>query len=229
MRVKISVVVLVILLVAVAAFAPCACDSEDEQSTGTTTASTDTAASASTDTTAISAETTAPGETASSTETTASAETHEHPERKTVAMGDVVKVEQGYLSVSKVTTTDDLASDEANELLILGEAGEGENVAQAPAEGNEFLMITFMYKKAEWFEFRGGLYTEDLILKNADGTEYPLVETKGHGGIHETNAADVEPDVEAFTTAVFEVPKGEKGLELTYHPESPDGFRVDIR
>jgi hypothetical protein len=224
MKLRIAVVVLVILLVAVAAFAPCACESESEQPADVTAAaSTGTTAAAPTGTTVASA-----GPAASSS-MTASTEAHEPAERKTLEIGDVAKVEQGYLSVSKITVTDDLASDEADALLITGEEGEGANVSKAPADGNEFLMITFMYKKAEWYEFRGGLYPEDLILKNADGDEHLPVETEGHGGLYDTNAADVKPDVEAFTTAVFEVPKGEKGLVLTYHPESPDGFFVNIR
>ena len=153
----------------------------------------------------------------------------EPAEPQTLAVGDVAKVEQGELSVSKIDVTDDLASEEAEALLLTGESGEGTNVSKAPASGNEFLMITFMYKKAEWYEFRGGVYPEDLILKDADGNEYPLVETAGYGGIYNSKAGEVKPDVEAFTTAVFEVPKGKTGLVLTYHSGYADRFYATIR
>lgn len=144
-------------------------------------------------------------------------------------IGDVADVEQGELSVDKITVTDDLASKEANALLLTGDAGEGKNVSKKAAEGSEFLMITFKYKKAPWYDFRGGIYQDDVKLKNAAGTEYAMVETKGYGGVFESNAGKVKPDIEAFTTAVYEVPKGETGLELIYHEKAEDGFTCAIR
>jgi hypothetical protein len=201
--------VLLLLLLALAAFALGGCGSTSEQTTDTTEA--------------------VSGETAASSEATSSTEVAKPVEPKTIEIGDVAKVEQGSLSVSKVTVTGNLTSSEANALLYTGEAGEGKNVSKAPAAGKEFLMITFAYKKAAWYEFRGGVYPSDLILKKADGTEYPLVETTGFGGIYNSKAGEVKPDVEASTTAVFEVPKGETGLVLVYHTEYPDMFYCNIR
>jgi hypothetical protein len=144
-------------------------------------------------------------------------------------VGEVMDVDQGELSVDKVTVTDDLASDAANALLLTGEKGEGKNASKKPAAGNEFLMITFKYKKAPWYDFRGGIFSDEIVLKNAKGTTYPLIETKGYGGIAESNAGSVKPGVEAYTTAVFEVPKGETGLVLIYHEKGKDGFTCNIR
>lgn len=155
--------------------------------------------------------------------------TTERREPQTLAVAGIAKVEQGELSVSKITVTGDLASAEAKALLLTGQAGEGTNVSKAPTAGNEFLMVTFMYKKAEWYEFRGGVYPDDLLLKDPDGKEYPLVETRGYGGIYDTKAGEVKPNVEAFTTAVFEVPKGKTGLVLTYHTGYEDMFYTTIR
>jgi hypothetical protein len=206
---KLRTTSVLLLLLALAAFALGGCGSTSEQTTETTEA--------------------ASGETTASSQETSSTAAAESGKAKTIKVGDVVKVEQGSLSVSKVTVTGNLVSDEANALLYTGEAGEGKNVSKAPAAGNEFLMITFSYKKAVWYEFRGGIYPDDLILENADGTEYPLVETTGYGGIYNSKAGEVKPDVEAFTTAVFEVPKGETGLVLVYHTEYPDMFYCNIR
>lgn len=144
-------------------------------------------------------------------------------------IGEVMQVGQGELSVHKVTVTDDLASKEANALLLTGEEGEGKNESKKPAEGNEFLMVTFKYKKAVWYDFRGGIFPDEVIVKNAKGEVYEPVETKGFGGIFESNAGKVEPDVEAYTTAVFEVPKGETGLALIYHEKGKDGFTCNLR
>lgn len=217
-----------ILLLVVIALLTClmlaACGSTEDETTEST-------AAPSTATTVPLGNTTTSSMATSSTEpqTTDQTDAPSAAEWKTLEIGDVAKVEQGQLSVSKITVAGDLASEEANELLLTGEEGEGENVSKAPSEGNEFLMITFMYKKAEWYEFRGGLYPEDLILKDAEGTEYLPVETEGYGGIFDSNAGDIDPNVEAFTTAVFEVPEGSTGLVLTYHPGFPDGFYVNIR
>jgi hypothetical protein len=158
--------------------------------------------------------------------------TTEEPRGSSVVLpkvGDVAEVEQGELSVDKVTVTDDLASAQANALLLTGVAGESKNVSKKAAEGSEFLMITFKYKKAAWYEFRGGIYPDDIKLVNGAGVEYAMVETKGYGGIFESNAGKVPPDVEAYTTAVYEVPKGETGLKLIYHEKAEDGFTCAIR
>jgi hypothetical protein len=113
--------------------------------------------------------------------------------------------------------------------LLTGDAGEVKNESKKPATGNEFLLITFKYKKAAYYDMRGGLYPDDIILTNAGGTVYKPVEAHGYGGIFESNAGKVKPDVEAFTTAVFEVPKGETGLNLVYHQRAEDGFTCAIR
>ncbi len=147
----------------------------------------------------------------------------------TLKIGDIGDVEQGELSVDRFTVTDDLASDVANELLLTGEEGEKKNVSTKPAEGNEFLLVTFKYKKAVYYDMRGGLYSDDIILKDSEGTEYLPVETEGHGGIFDSNAGKVKAEVEAFTTAVFEVPKGQTGLYVVYHPNAEDGFTCQIR
>ncbi len=144
-------------------------------------------------------------------------------------IGDVAKVEQGDLSVDKITVTDDLASDAANELLLTGEAGEGKNESLKAAAGKEFLLVTFKYKKAAWYDMRGGLFPDDIVLKNAAGEEYLPLETKGYGSVHESNAGKVPLEVEAYTTAVFEVPQGETGLKLIYHERAEDGFTCEIR
>lgn len=144
-------------------------------------------------------------------------------------LGEVMQVDQGELSVHELTVTDDLASKEANALLLIGEEGEGKNESKKPAEGNEFLMITFKYKKADWYDYRGGVFSDEIILKNDNGEVYELVETKGFGGIFESNAGRVKPGVEAYTTAVFEVPKGETGLVLIYHEKAKDGFTCNLR
>jgi hypothetical protein len=144
-------------------------------------------------------------------------------------IGEVADVEQGQLSVDKFTVTDDLASDVANALLLTGDTGEVKNTSTKPAAGHEFMLITFKYKKAAYYDMRGGLYPDDIVLKNAGGTVYKPVETHGYGGIFESNAGKVKPDVEALTTAVFEVPKGETGLNLVYHQRAIDGFTCAIR
>ena len=146
-----------------------------------------------------------------------------------MTIGQVAEVEQGELSVSKVTVTDDLASAAANALLLTGDPGEKKNVSKAPAAGNEFLMITFKYKKDASYDFRGGLYSDDIVLQNSSGKQYPMVDTHGFGGIAESNAGKVKPGVDAYTTAVYEVPKGETGLSLIYHPRAQDGFTCKIR
>jgi hypothetical protein len=144
-------------------------------------------------------------------------------------IGDVADVEQGELSVDKIAVTDDLASDAANKLLLTGEAGEVKNESKKAATGKEFLLVTFKYKKAAYYDMRGGLYPDDIVLKNATGVAYEPVETHGHGGIFESNAGKVKADVEAYTTAVFEVPTGETGLKLVYHAKAEDGFTCEIR
>ena len=77
---------------------------------------------------------------------------------------------------------------------------------------------------------RGGLYPDDIILKNAAGVAYEPVETQGYSGcIFESSAGKVKPDVEAYTTAVFEVhQQGETGLKLVYHAKAEDGFTCEI-
>ena len=146
-----------------------------------------------------------------------------------VKIGEMADVEQGELSVDKVAVTDDLASAAADALLLTGEAGEGKNESKKAGAGKEFLLVTFKYVKAPWYDMRGGLYPDDVIVKNAAGTTYAPVETKGHGGIFDSNAGKVLPEVEAYTTAVFEVPKGETGLDLIYHERAEDGFTCSIR
>jgi hypothetical protein len=167
--------------------------------------------------------------TSSSIATTSTTSAHQGAAKTFVGIGQTVEVEQGELTVWKVTVTDNLASDEANALLLTGDAGEQKNVSKVPAEGDEFLMITFKYKKSASYGFRGGLYSDDIILQNADGKVYSMVDTHGYGGISETNAATVPPDVDAYTTAVYEVPKGETGLSLIYHKQGIDGFTCKIR
>lgn len=209
MKSKTTSVLLLLLFVLLAAGALAGCDSGNEPSTDTTTA--------------ITGNTTTTSQTAATTE----AETPAGPQ--TLSIGDVADVEQGTLSVATITVTDDLTSDEANQLLLTGAQGEKDNAPTAAAAGNEFLLITFAYSKAEWYEFRGGVYPEDLILKDAEGIEYPVVETHGFGGLHESDAGDVKPGSEGRTTAVFEVPKGKTGLVLVYHTHYPDAFNVSIR
>ena len=165
-----------------------------------------------------SGQTTASSETSTSFLTTTTSDSHKGAAKTFATIGQVMEVEQGQLSVSKVTVTDDLASVAANALLLTGDSGEKKNVSKAPAAGNEFLMITFTYKKDASYAFRGGLYSDDIVLENS-----------GYGGISESNAGKVQPGVEAQTTAVYEVPKGEKGLSLVYHQFSPDGFTCAIR
>jgi hypothetical protein len=167
--------------------------------------------------------------TSSSLATTTTSEAHQGASKTFADIGQVMEVEQGELTVWKVTVTDNLASAAANALLLTGDPGETKNVSKAPGNGNEFLLITFKYKKVASYAFRGGLYSDDIILKNSSGKEYPLVETHGFGGISESNAGKVKPDVEAYTTAVYEVPKGETGLSLIYHQKGIDGFTCKIR
>jgi hypothetical protein len=165
------------------------------------------------------------------TSTTEATTTTQEPRGASVvfaAIGQVMEVEQGELSVDKLTVTHDLASDDANALLLTGLPGEETNESTKPAEGNEFLMITFKYKKAVWYDFRGGIFSDDVILKDADGKIYDMVETKGYGGIAQSNAGQVEPGVEAYTTAVYEVPEGETGLVLIYHEKGQDGFTCEL-
>jgi hypothetical protein len=180
-------------------------------------------------TTAVSAKTTATSQTTASSETTSTAPAHLGAAKTFVAVGDVAQVEQGQLSVSKVTVTNDIASPEADALLYTGAAGEGKNVSKAPASGIEFLMITFTFKKDPSYAFQGGVLPSDIISKNAAGTEYSLVQTAGDGGIFDSKPGKVEPGVQASVTPVFEVPKGETGLVLVYHQSDADGFTVNIR
>jgi hypothetical protein len=203
-------IAMVILLLAASVMLVPACASSSDG----TTSSTDQAAVSST---------------SSSISTTSSTFAHKGAAETFVDIGQTVEVEQGELTVWKVTVTDNLASDEANALLLTGDPGEQKNVSKLPAEGDEFLLITFKYKKTPSYGFRGGLYSDDIILQTADGKAIPMVDAHGYGGISESNAGKVQPDVEAYTTAVYEVPKGETGLTLIYHKQGIDGFTCKIR
>lgn len=48
-----------------------------------------------------------------------------------------------------------------------------------------------------------------------------------HGGVY--NMPQVEPGKERQVTAVYEVPKGETGLTLTYQPYGSDAVQFQIR
>jgi hypothetical protein len=147
----------------------------------------------------------------------------------TLEIGQAATVDQGKVTVSQITVTNDLTSPEASALLYTGEAGEGQNVSKPPAAGNEFLMITFMYKKDASYQYAGGVYPADIKLVSAAGTDYRLVETTGYGGIYNSKANEVAAGVEAYVTAVYEVPAGETGLTLVYQEGYADEFRVKIR
>ena len=176
-----------------------------------------------------SGQSTATSGTSTSLVTTTTSEAYQGADKTFATIGQVMNVEQGQLSVSKVTVTDNLASAAAEALLLTGDPGEKKNVSKAPGAGNEFLMITFTYKKDASYGFRGGLYSDDIVLKNSLGKAYPMIDVSGYGGISQSKAGKVEPGVEAQTTAVYEVPKGEKGLSLIYHPRGPEGFTCTIR
>ncbi|NPV58038.1 MAG: hypothetical protein HPY75_00075 [Actinobacteria bacterium] len=60
-------------------------------------------------------------------EETTQKKSEETEEGKVLSVGDTATVEGAQVSVSKITTTDDLASPEANALLLTGEEGEGAN------------------------------------------------------------------------------------------------------
>ncbi len=62
-------------------------------------------------------------------------------EKAELKAGDI----SGELTVAKVTVTNDLASPEANALLLTGPNDyAGANPSKSPASGKEFLMITFL-------------------------------------------------------------------------------------
>ena len=84
-------------------------------------------------------------------------ETQESKEPKTLKVGDTISVQGGKITLSKVTVTSNLASPEAEALLLTGEPGESKNPSKAPSSGNEFLLITFICKNtvpAIWIRSR---------------------------------------------------------------------------
>ncbi len=135
--------------------------------------------------------------------------------------------EGSEIGVTKVTVTNDIASPEANALLLLeGVDYPGENPPKSPASGNEFLMITMEYKNnASTADAFPG--PASLKLTNAKGVEYETVETHGHRGIY--NAYPIDPGAQSTATAVFEVPAGETGLVLTCEPYGAVPVKFKIR
>ncbi len=160
------------------------------------------------------------------TEQVTEKETEKEEAEEILAVGETASVEGGKVSVSRVTVTDDLASPEANALLLAGEAGEGTNPSQAPSAGDEFLMITFVYENTGT-SVSPGVKPAEIKLAKAKGEEYDLAVTSGFGGLY--NANPIEPGMEASVTAVFEVPEGEKGLILTYQPFGAEAIQFKIR
>ncbi|RJP30251.1 MAG: DUF4352 domain-containing protein [Actinobacteria bacterium] len=168
-------------------------------------------------------ETTTPEQQTEETEVT---ETEKETEAEVLDVGETASVEDGKVSVSKVTVTNDLASPEANALLLTGEAGESTNSSQAPSAGNEFLMITFLYKNTG-SDISTGVKPVDLTLEDGQGKQYSLVVTNGYGGLY--NAQPIDAGKEASVTAVYEVPTGEKGLVLTFQPFGGEAVMFKIR
>ena len=146
-------------------------------------------------------------------------------EVKTYEIGDKATLEDGEITVTGVKVTNDIASPEANALLLTGGPGESANMSKVPASGKEFLMITFLRKNS------GSMTTttvtpSELGLANAKDVSYTLVETSGYGGVYNSNP--LQPGEQASVTAVYEVPQGETGLVLTYEKfgSSPIKFKI---
>jgi len=154
-------------------------------------------------------------------------ETKETEEKAEVLeIGEKATVEGGKVSVTKVTVTMDLASPEANALLLTGEPGEGTNSSTAPSAGDEFLMITFEYENTG-SSVSPGVKPVDITLEDKQGNQYDLVPTSGYGGLY--NANPIDPGAKASVTAVYEVPEGLKGLVLTYEPFGSEAVKFQIR
>lgn len=136
---------------------------------------------------------------------------------KVLQVGDTCATEKAEVTVKKISTTSSLDSPEAAALLETGELGEQESNYGAkgtPAAGNEFLMVTMNFKNIN--AKPPVVNPSGLKLQNGEDKEYQEVSTGGYGGVY--NMLQVDPGKERQVTAVYEVPKGETGLTLTYQP-----------
>ena len=144
---------------------------------------------------------------------------------KTYGIGEKATDPYGETTVTGVKVTDNLASPEANALLLTGAPGEGTNASKAPASGKEFLMITFLGKNTS-SNSKAAVKASAISLENAKGDGYELVITNGCGGLFK--APPLQQGEQASVTAVYEVPQGETGLVLTLdeYGSSPIKFKI---
>lgn len=144
---------------------------------------------------------------------------------KVLSLGDTGKNKSFEVTVDKVTVVDKLDSADATALLQTGEAGESAETASTPASGNEYLLVTLKLKN---IGSKPNLVAPaNIKLENKSANEYTEVVTNGRGGVFNMNA--VEAGKEGSVTAVYEVPKGEKDLVLSYAPFGDSVLKFNIR
>jgi hypothetical protein len=168
--------------------------------------------------------------------TAAAGDTGGGAEAAVLEVGQTTDVAWGKLGVSQVTVVTDLASSEADALLLDPKYDRpGANKAKA-AGGNEFLLITFTYTKSSDDPAAGRVTPSDLKLADAAGTEYQITTTNGGMGVFNARPEEVAAGAEGTVTAVYEVPTGSTGLVLTYEsidygadPAVTYTFQVNIR
>ncbi|MBS3908442.1 MAG: DUF4352 domain-containing protein [Actinobacteria bacterium] len=125
----------------------------------------------------------------------------------------------------KVTATDNLSSPEATALLQKGEPGESPESTGVPAEGNEYLLVTLKVRNID--SKPHVVAPLELKLENKEAEEYARVVTNGRGGLYNMNP--IEPGKDGLVTAVYEVPKDEVDLVLTYQPFDDEALGFDVR
>lgn len=142
-----------------------------------------------------------------------------------LSLGDIGKNNSFEVKAEKITTVDKLDSSVAAALLQTGEAGESPENASTPADGNEYLLVTLKLKNIDSKPHI--VAPADIKLENKDAKEYTEVVTNGRGGVFNMNA--VEAGKEGSVSAVYEVPKGEKDLVLSYAPFGDNVLKFSIR
>lgn len=146
-------------------------------------------------------------------------------EEKVLSLGEKGKNKSFEIAADKITAADKLDSSEAAALLQTGEAGESPDPANTPADGNEYLLVTLKLKNIDSKPHI--VAPADIKLENKDAKEYTEVVTNGRGGVFNMNA--VEAGKEGSVSAVYEVPKGEKDLVLSYAPFGDNVLKFSIR
>lgn len=144
---------------------------------------------------------------------------------KVLSLGDTGKNKSFEIIAEKITAVDKLDSSDAAALLQTGEAGESPENASTPASGNEYLLVTLKLKNID--SKPHVVAPLDIKLENNSAKEYTEVITSGYGGVFNMKA--LEAGKEGSVSAVYEVPKGEKDLVLSYAPFGDNVLKFNVR